>query len=251
MSRQILYTNRKTLPSARILRDSIYNLTGKRLIVTSREDHIKDTDRIVIRYGNSSRHSVLDTELNSPKFINIVASKFNTANLLLANNIYTPKYEKSLTNLIFPCLIRKTLSGMGGKGIVYCADRETFDENYSNQYYWTQYVYTDFELRVHVFNGLILRLFRKEPLTDNPIRNNDSCHFSLRNPENYVKLFPIIEKLNDIFTSNGIRRYFYALDVGWDSNKKEYFIFELNSAPGINENTADIYAREIAGELNL
>lgn len=250
MPRKILYTNKRTLPSARILRDSIYNLTGIRLVVTSREDHIKPIDQIFIRYGNSTSHSVKDTSLNSPKFIQIASSKMSTSNLLLSNGIYTPEYFRN-NNPTFPCLIRQTLYGMGGKGIIYCKDIETFRANYSAGNYWTPYVFTDFELRVHVFNEMILRIFRKEPTTDSPIRNNDTCHFSLKNPERFVKLLPVIEKLYDIFSANGLQNNFYALDIGWDSKKKEYFTFELNSAPGLNENTADIYATNFARELNL
>jgi hypothetical protein len=43
---------------------------------------------------------------------------------------------------------------------------------------------------------------------------------------------------------------FFALDLGWDNNKKEYLVFEANSAPGLNEHTADIYADFILNKIN-
>lgn len=250
MPRKILYTNRRTLPSARILRDSILDLTGTRLIVTSREDHIRPTDEILIRYGNSVNHSVKDNNLNSVDFIRISSSKLVTSNLLLSCKIHTPQYFRN-SQAEFPCLIRKTLYGMGGAGIIYCEDDNTFGENFKNGDYWTPYTSTHFELRVHVFNGEILRVFKKEPTTDSPIRNNDTCHFSIRNPDNYKKLIPTIGEITSALLSRQIENHFYALDVGWDSNKKEYFIFELNSAPGLNENTAMAYAENFARVFNL
>jgi hypothetical protein len=42
---------------------------------------------------------------------------------------------------------------------------------------------------------------------------------------------------------------YYAADIGWDSNRKEYFIFEFNSAPGLNENTAKVYAEFLAERI--
>jgi glutathione synthase/RimK-type ligase-like ATP-grasp enzyme len=44
---------------------------------------------------------------------------------------------------------------------------------------------------------------------------------------------------------------FYALDIGRDATNHRYFIFEANSAPGINENTVELYADYFIDKLHL
>jgi len=239
-----------SFPSGRILKNLIEQATGERVRLTSYPERLKSSPKI--RYGNSGGNFKEDTTLNSPDFIRVCSSKLAFSNLLV-NNMHTPIYKKGtkdLDSVEYPVLIRRTLSASGGKGIVLCKNREEFNAQYRGEF-WTPYIFTDFELRVHVLGGKIARIFRKDPMesTEFLIRNNDTCHFSIRDIQNYPKLSATIDTLNDLFTKGGFTFGFYALDIGWDKKKKEYFIFEANSAPGLNEHTAELYSNFLIENL--
>jgi glutathione synthase/RimK-type ligase-like ATP-grasp enzyme len=242
-----ILSSRYSFPSARLLKNTLTSLTEDRIKVTATPEKLK---RVDIRFGNSFGNYKEDTKLNSPEFISFCSNKLIFSSLLLTNGFYTPIYRRDM-DLIFPLLIRKTLSGSGGRGIILCKDKKEFDLNWNTDH-WTEYINTQFELRVHVLDGEIVKIFKKEEekSSEFPIRNNASCHFSLKDTENYPKLYSLIKTLNDLFTSK-MGCGFYALDVGWDSKKKEYFIFEANSAPGLNENTANIYAEFLLKNLEV
>jgi len=223
-------------------------ISGQKIRLTTKPERLTKVD---VRYGNSFGKFDKDTLLNSPEFISCCSNKLAFSQLLLSNGFYTPEYHKLKQDLEFPALIRETLTGSGGKGIILCKDLDEFNNNWVRGF-WTKYITTAFELRVHVLNGNIARIFRKderEP-SEFPIRNNASCHFSLKDVEKYPKLSNLISNLNGLFNEK-MMTGFYALDIGWDSNKKEYFIFEANSAPGLNEHTANLYAEFLLNNMEV
>lgn len=246
--------NSFSFPSGRILKELILNSTGEKVRLTSRPERLEHLKTFPsVRYGNSFGNFNKDTSLNSKDFIRLCSSKLSFSNLLSENNLYTPAYTKSLDTLtddIFPVLIRQSLSLSGGRGIILCKNREEFNAN-NRHNYWTKYIPTEFELRVHIIGGKIARIFRKdlEEEAEFPIRNNQTCHFALKESEKYPKLVDVVNNLNNVFNSNNLNFGFYALDVGWDKSKKQYFIFEANSAPGLNEHTAELYANFIVENL--
>ena len=161
------------------------------------------------------------------------------------NNIFSPIYHKEIPQE-FPILIRETLTGYGGVGIHIIRNMDEFNEVWNPRFYWTPYEFLCSEYRVHIFNGEILRIFKKE-LEENsefPIRNNHSCHFSLRNPEQFPKLKTEIEKFAKI---KEFSEGFFGLDVGW--NREKFFFIEANSAPGLNENSGNLLAEKIYAKL--
>lgn len=243
---QIL-SSKYSLPSCRILRDAVKEKIGKRFPIYINEKLVKNP---IIRFGNSFGDFEKDTEYNSPEFIRLCSSKLNFSKILKENGFYVPSFNKGSKDLIFPLLVRTSLFLSGGKGIILCENEDEFYQNYSDNYFWTPYVSTSFELRVHILGGNVIKIFRKELETSEkyPIRNNHSCHFSIRDINNYPKLNEnVIQPLAELLG----RDNFYALDIGWDNMNKKYFIFEANSAPGLNENTASDYADFLINKLEL
>ncbi len=245
MINNIISSNSYSTPSARLLRNKIFELSGVRFLIV-RHEELKSAPKI--RYGESNNEFKDDTNYNSPEFIRLCSNKYKFSRLLLENGLYTPEFKKDRPS-IFPLLIRTGLSLSGGKGISICKNEDDFNKKWNPAYWWTPFVKTEFELRVHVLGGEIKRIFKKILETDDefPIRNNIICHFSLVNNDNYTKLVPVIESLNKILSTNN----FYALDIGWDSYNGKYFIFEANTAPGLNDNTAQVYAEFLCERLNL
>ena len=238
-----ILTDSYTFPSAKVLRDSLEELSGEKILVTSNPDKIKE-DTKLIRYGSSAIvNGALETGYNSPDLISVASSKFRFSNLMSTKDIYSPVYTKVVPEE-FPVMIRESLTSSGGKGIHVVNSLEDFNNVWRSHFYWTKFIFLQFELRVHVINGKIKRIFKKEEREqmEFPIRNNSVCDFKLKNLEHYSKLQDFVTQLCEI---PPLDKGFFGADIGWDSNNKKYFVIEINSAPGLNENTGMEYAEEI------
>ena len=226
---------------AKILRDSIEEKTGKKLRVTCYPNRV---DKLLIRYGNSSYVDCEDTQYNSAEFINLCSNKLLFASLVLQHNFYAPIFKTTIPlEDDYPLIIRKTMTGFSGRGIVVCRSEDEFIKEWNNSYHWTKFINTNKEYRVQVLGGNIERIFRKEFTgdieEDLPIRNSyRHYHYALKNKEGkYQKLEELVHNLDPILGGK-----FYGLDVGWDNERSEYLIFEANSGYGINCNSANVLA---------
>jgi hypothetical protein len=243
-----ILTNSSSFPSARLLRNPLQDLLRKKVAVTS--DPNKINSYPFIRYGNSYPVNISEeTDYNSPNFIKFSSNKLKFSGIMERNKIYSPIYKRSLGELVFPLLIRETLTSFGCKGIHVIKNQEEFDSIWNNRFYWTKYINLSFELRIHILGNEITRIFKKklnEP-QEFPIRNNSLCHFSLKIPGKYPKLFEFIKNLTSVEEVNNGK--FYSIDIGWDTINKKYFVIELNTGSGLNENTAENYADYIYQNL--
>jgi glutathione synthase/RimK-type ligase-like ATP-grasp enzyme len=239
----MILASRGSFPSAKLFRDSIYKLSGKRLLVTLDPTKV---NKLHIRYGNSSPVNCEDTEFNSPEFIQLLSNKKSFSDLLVSNEFPTIVFKKGIPT-DFPVLIRKTLSGQGGSGIVASFNLEHYQRINGvegRNYFYSPYIPFESEFRVHIFSGEVIKIFRKTLHSDpNPddilIRNNDSCNFTRVDPSNFnsKRLVYFMETVaNDLHISN----YFLGLDIGLYNGR--FYIIEGNSAPGLNEYTAEEYA---------
>lgn len=243
-----ILTHKSCGPSAKLLRDQIEELTNRSILVTFNADRIKGP---FIRYGNAVAVKGADTAFNSAAFIKSVADKGVFSNLMKAHGVYSPIYRID-TPKDYPILIRKTLTGQGGYGIVVCKDAAAFAANWSDDYVWTPFVRTQFELRVHVLGGQVSKIFKKECIDgeegDLPIRNLDAgYHFAVKDAEVYPKVQALVDSVHKVLKGGA----FYTLDIGWDKAAKKYLVFEANSGSGLNTQTAALYADYLVREMYL
>jgi hypothetical protein len=250
-----------SVPSCKILAIELQSLIDDRVIVTTHSERIREND-LVFRYGNSDDANRInrdfgDSDLNSQEFIHLCSNKKQLSDILLEYNFYAPTFYRWVDKeYTYPVICRNTLSSFGGKGITVVNSEQEMSYLYDGNNWWTDFVKTAFELRVHVLGGKVKRIFKKEydavddsdRESDYPIRNlSNGYHFSLKDNNLYPKvidLFNRISQIEEIGNDN-----YYAADIGWDAVKKEYFIFEFNSAPGLNENTAKVYAEFLAERI--
>lgn len=233
--------------SAALLRDELTALTNLRILVTQDADRIRGP---FLRYGNSDPVSGPDTEYNSSAFINLVADKARFASLMAERKVYSPVYHNETLPNRFPVLIRTTLTGTNGRGIIVCPDKATFDAHWQASYVWTPFIKTEFELRIHVLGGKVVKVFKKLPTADTevslPIRNLDKgYHYQVRRMDAYPKMQALIDTIHPALDGR-----FYTLDVGWDKAKQKYLTFEANSGSGLNSETVKLYASYLAHEVN-
>lgn len=235
-------------PSARILRDALQELMHNKILVTHKPETIRRGE-YYIRYGNAMPViNGIDMNLNSIELICSAGNKGRFSRLT-QEKIYTPIYHTNKPDH-FPVMIRKTLTGFAGRGIEVVHSEAEFNSVWKNNDVWTDFIHTEFEVRAHVLGGKIIKLFKKIARgaeSEFPIRHNENYDFSMMDISKWPKLIKSVENLCTIpVFSNG----YYGLDAGWDSNKKEYFIYEINSAPGLNERSAFEYACFIYEEMS-
>jgi len=252
----LILSHRFSFPSARLLTNELSALTGVRWGITTDPSVAARGRGRLIRFGNSEPVYVgsreIPSDCNSVEFIQLCSHKLRFSRLLIEEGFYTPLFRATGKPYNFPALIRTTLTGTGGQGIIKISNEEEFDRIFRpREFYWTEYVPTTSEYRVHILGGNILKVFKKLPPGGEegpmPIRNSrNGYNFSLRPLENhdFSVLKDTIGKLTEV-----LKGKFYGLDIGWDAEKKAYIIFEANSAPGLNSVTSKEYAEFIANEL--
>jgi hypothetical protein len=251
--KKMILAHRTSLPSAKILRDSFVKLGYPKVLVTRNPDK-----NILFSYGDSSHYGTY--LVNPPDFISFMANKKLFSGHCSNVGIPAPVFTKLIKLLpeSFPVLVRSTLTGSGSKGIYPVTSLKELQDMDIN-WWWTPYYQLTREYRVHVVGGKIIKCFCKNfdgeiDSTGIIIRNNDNSHFSLvdiENPDKYQKLRAIVYRLLESLKGKfgvGVENLFFALDLGFGKNEREYILIEGNSAPGLNESTAIKYA-EILGPL--
>jgi hypothetical protein len=246
-----LLCNNISCTTARGLRDYIEEHTNKQLFIRWLP-HPKFPP--LIRYGNHEGNYKKDTLYNSPGFISMCCDKLSTSLALDNNMIKAPIFNFRVESVTYPCLIRTTLTGHGGVGIHVVTNEEQFNSIWRSGYYWTPFVRLSSEYRVIIFNGEVLKIFKKirEEGGDReefPIRNiHNGYHFSIReNMEAFPGLLSFIDtKLKPLFPIG-----FYGLDIGKINNSEDFFVLELNSAPGLNDNTLSLVGDKFIEALGL
>lgn len=245
-----ILTRPKLFPSAREIRNTILQKTGKRFLIK-----VEPTaEPPEIRWGNSDRViQDKDTDINCREDIYVCSNKSRFGNVMKNASIPHVEYHRGSTPENFPVVIRTIPNGMGGEGIIICFDEDEFLEKYSG-YMWSYWYNFTFELGVHLLGGKIVKLFKKTRSEGNreeefPIRNSHRGYsFSLRDVGKYEKL----PTITDLFYSS-IPIEMTRLDIGWDANNKTYRIIEANTAPSLsnNENTLDLYTDFMIERLGL
>lgn len=232
-----------SIVSCRKLRDALVRRGFPRYPVTSRPS---PDEHCLFRYGNT--RPVEQEGLNTLQFVQTVSMKQRLARLVAESNtpILTPQYSHELGDVTYPIVVRETLSSYGGKGIHIARSEAELQQVWQPWYWWTPFVETTREWRILCCAGEIYRAFEKTSLNPDaePIRNGHrGWHFSIRNPEKFERLSAwVSDILHPLLRSIG--GTFYGLDVGLLPNR-EFFLFEVNSAPGLNDNSATSLAERL------
>lgn len=129
-------------------------------------------------------------------------------------------------------------------------DRRVFDSQY---YYFEEFVQCNREWRVHVSVAqddeviAYRKCLRGDLEGDKPwFRNNDNCYFKLDSDEDKKENWPeIVAECKRAIEALGMD--IAAVDLGEYTKKgaREFYIFEVNSAPGMEENTRRAYEQAI------
>lgn len=248
-----ILTDKGSLPSAKLLRDTMVQMTGKKIYVSTEPERL--TKAPTFRYGCSAGNFSDDTLLNSPGFIRLCSDKKAFADLLRNENINAPEFLHIREGEgRFPIVVRETLTSSGGRGIHVVRNRQELEPfRFNSHWWWTPFVRTRCEYRIHVLGGQVARVFAKvredgREEEEFPIRNlSNGYHFSLRfepRPE-LTELAGMVD--NHLPDGAG----FYTLDVGYIGRNEGFIVFEANTAPGLNETSATAYAEFLLRAIGM
>lgn len=207
---------------------------------------------VIVNWGNSNppHFRWMEQDLNKPHAIALASNKLNTFKTLQYDNdfIHCPdwtvdkgmaKYWITQGDTVY---CRSTVTGHSGRGIVIA---NTVDELINAPLYTVKTKHKD-EYRVHVFKGEAIDVQKKKrklsgTSISNGIRNHASGWVYGR-----LDIDPPSELVDiSIKAVETLGLDFGAVDIGHRLIDNKFFVFEVNTAPGIEGSTLDKYAKAI------
>lgn len=206
---------------------------------------------VIINWGNSAppHFRWMEQDLNKPHAIALASNKLNTF-LEYRNKSFkhvpdwttNPQEAQHLLNLGTKVYCRKLLSSHSGNGIVICNDGDrlpiaplyTFHSKHKDEY------------RVHIFKGKILDVQKKKRKlefnkTFSGIRSHSNGWIYARVDVTIPNMLcPIAIQAVELLGLD-----FGAVDIGHRLIDNKFFVFEVNTAPGLEGTTLDKYAKAI------
>lgn len=204
-----------------------------------------------LRWGTSEQFPVrARVELNSIQAVANTTNKLRMLELLADAGLPTPSFTTDSSGLdgikdaTGNYYIRSKL------GVV----RYSNDFNSGDSYASQPIPNKRREYRVHVFNSKIIAIYEKVPhgkdtegYTIPALFKSHNCHFRLVNPD--ISLCDAVGQKIAIDSVNALGLLFGGVDLIRDKDKN-FFVCEVNSAPGLNSNNAQRWVTAIKEYIN-
>ena len=246
-----LYPYKTYSASARALRDSLVTSKDERVVL------LKDTSKykfkredVVINWGNTKEPEWKFNnrfDLNSPEAVKIAANKLLTFERLQEKNVPIPRYTtdsetaKGWLTDGSTVLARTLLSSHSGRGITVVLPEQELPE----ALLYVLYKKKKAEYRVHVVNGEVIDtcIKRKRSEDERPetfntfIRSyNNGWVFCRDNlPDCPLRNMICINAVKALGLSFG------AIDIIYNASENQYYVLEVNTAPGLEGTTLTKY----------
>ncbi len=206
---------------------------------------------VIVNWGSSTppHFRWMEQDLNKPHAIALACNKLETF-LQFRHTSFTdvPQWTTSQkeaqhwVNLGYTVYCRTSLTEHSGSGIVVCRDGDTIVP----APLYTEYTKHKDEYRVHVFKGEVLDVQKKKKRngfvgSSTGIRNYSSgwvyARNDIANPDMLCSI--AIQAVNLLGLDFG------AVDIGHRLIDNKFFVFEVNTAPGLEGTTLDKYSKAI------
>jgi glutathione synthase/RimK-type ligase-like ATP-grasp enzyme len=205
---------------------------------------------LIVNWGNSTppHFRWMEQDLNKPHAIALASNKLNTF-LEYRSQSFThvpdwttnPSEAQHWVDLGYKVYCRTKLTGHSGNGIVICNDGDCIVP----APLYTLHTKHKHEYRVHVFKDQVLDVQMKRK------RNGSLGGSGIRNHSNgwvYARadVLPSEELLlSSIAAVKLLGLDFGAVDIGHRLIDNKFFVFEVNTAPGLEGTTLDKYQKAI------
>ena len=239
--------------SCKRLKEKFIEVGHKALRVnpTSRTFRSKNTDVIIHWGGNQHLMEEWDNIYNQRRYI--ASNKLNTFKALTQAGLSTVPWteEREIANEWLTegktVMARATLVGHSGAGITI----HTTPTDLPTVSLYTKYVKKTYECRIHIFKGRMIDAQIKRKVRDveetNPlIRNIHTGWVYCR--DNYIPDPTSIQLAIDAVQAVGLD--FGAVDLIYNQYYNQFYILEVNTAPGLEGTTLINYVNAFIGDLN-
>jgi len=202
--------------------------------------------KVSVRYGNSSGNFSEDTLINSPDVIKLCSDSLRFSQWCLENGFNSPIFElynPDKNDYEYPFLLRKKYHKQGDDIILVDNPDKIKEADSLEKRFHVPFVETDYELGIHLVNRKVIKIFKKVSNSESSgfIRNQKrGYHFHIINDidNNFKTAQDICQSL---FEKMGLN--FGRVDIAYNIKSKRYIIWEVNTAPGLNQLTSEIYAQ--------
>jgi len=199
-------------------------------------------DIVVIRYGYSRPHG-RDFALNSSSAVSLAADGLKSLQVLQKRGVPCVEPLVHPEPKDYPVVGRKLRNHIAGKTLKILT--EPGEESFK---YYTRYREIDREFRVHVFEGQVLKAFRKVPRSDNPdpkIRTSEKgWGYKKVNWQKYYSKGTEVA----VMATGALGLTYAGVDIARDSDG-DWFIIEVNTGPSLNTKTLPLYASRFNAHL--
>jgi carbamoylphosphate synthase large subunit len=185
---------------------------------------------------------------NQPDAIDPAANKLSAFRMFKDAGVSIPRFwtdKKDIPDDAFPIMCRTKLSSHSGEGIVVAERRDQL----VNAPLYTEYKKKKHEYRVHAIrkpDGAVESIITQRKAKRNGV---DDANFMVRNLANgFVYLMddnPPKVVLNEAFKAlEATGLAFGGIDVIFNERENKAFVLEINTAPGLEDRTAEAYAEK-------
>lgn len=240
--------------SARALRDGLSSLLRYRVRLVRPDGRFRPRrDDIVINWGSSTNPSwkTDQTDLNLPFYINLAANKLQSFWKFRDHDVPTPEFTEDINeaqswvNDGHTVIVRHVLNGHSGQGIEVVSEGEL-----PHAPLYTKYKKKRAEYRVHVFQGEVIDTCQKKKLTEANragavntfIRNHSNGWVFCRDD---IVPCPRREELA-VKAVQALGLDFGAVDIIYNEHENQYYVLEVNTAPGLEGQTLTKYIEAIS-----
>jgi hypothetical protein len=209
----------------------------------------KRSDLIVYYGGTDSLDNADGITLNT--FRAIAQNKLHTLRALTARQLSCVEWttDPELTRTWEQVVCRHTLTGHSGQGIE-VINRQEQDIILPRVPLYTKYTKRKFECRIHVFNGTVIDAQIKRKVAgaeevNTLIRNHHTGWVYCR--DNYEASEEC--KALAIAAVDAVGLDFGAVDIIYNDYHKQYYVLEVNTAPGLEGTTLTNYVKAITNVI--
>ena len=218
---------------------------------TNRTFRPKITDKYIYWGGSAFIGGNIEASYNS--YRTVASNKLNTFKALTQAGLSTVPWteEREIANEWLTegktVVARATLVGHSGAGITI----HTTPTDLPTVSLYTKYVKKTYECRIHIFKGRMIDAQIKRKIRDveenNPlIRNIHTGWVYCR--DNYIPDPTSIQLAIDAVQAVGLD--FGAVDLIYNQHYNQFYILEVNTAPGLEGTTLINYVNALIGDLN-
>lgn len=245
----------KTMTDNYVLYSGPSHVTGKKLAHYlgiddyGKNDPGRQVDQL-LRWGSSKRIDYIPEQqtINLRRAISTATDKMDTLDELQRAGVPTPEYSETPTDLSYPMLARNS-SGMQGRDIVPIIQRKDLEARDVNAEFYTRYIPTKLEYRVHVIDGEIVKLSQKvlkEEENYDPFVRNYETGYRFVNPRTrHPGVQQAVAAVNSLDLDIG------AVDMVIGEDDRPY-VLEVNTAPSLEEDVSlEVYGDKIAEMMGI